>query len=85
MTEDLYQLENSLIKEWAHHTMEKRKGHKVYNFCCKFKISIFNTYIVFNCSGDDNEPNGYIYMDTFQIDADNLTTTIRDYQLSKLI
>jgi hypothetical protein len=83
---DLPELNNPLIKEWAHHTMEKRKGHKVHNFWAQFEFGgIFAKQIVFHCSGDDNQPNELIYMDTFQIPAEDLTETIREYQLSKIL
>ena len=81
------EVENPLIKEWAHHTMESRKGHKIYNFWTSYELYDWfdGKKIKFHCSGDDNQPNGFIYMDSFTIQSNDLIPIVRDYQLSKLI
>ena len=82
MNEFKYQI----VRKWALQNMERRKGHKVHNFLFTFKIGgIFTEQIVFYCSGNDNNPNGTIFTDIFQIPSKDLTEIIRDYQISKIL
>jgi len=77
-------LEDPIIKDWIHSTMEMRMDCKIHNFTFSYGCSgIFQDYIEFKCSGDDGKE--FVFLDRIMVRTEDLPMRVRDYKIYRII
>jgi hypothetical protein len=80
-------LEDPIIKDWIHSTMEMRMDCKIHNFTFSYAHSrIFQNYIEFRCSGDTyDEEDRFAMTDKIMVRTEDLPMRVRDYKIYRII